>query len=93
MRDALFITVAVLYLIAVLLTYMNRGSEKVITTFGIGLAALIFSIFAVVVFSSEPPTRTVFSVPIIIHADTRLPVEGFPYPILPLDLPLKFGKS
>src|ERR1700733_931714 len=48
------------------------------------MAALFGAIVAVSLFGAQPPIRRAFSVPIIIHADTKLPVEGLPYPVLPL---------
>jgi hypothetical protein len=83
MKEATFIAAGALYFIAMTLAYWNRSSEKVLTTLLLGLFALIGSIWAVMVFSAESPMQKAFSVPIIIHADTRLPVENLPYPVLP----------
>ena len=74
-----------LYASAMVFAYFNRNSEKVITTLFLGVTALIGSILAVSLFSSERPMRRAFSVPIFIHADTRLPLEGLPYPVLPIE--------
>jgi hypothetical protein len=89
MKDLAFIVATVLYGAAMVLAYLNRGSEKVITTLFLGLTALIGSILAVSLFSSEPAIHKAFSVPIIIHADTRLPLEGLPYPVLPMDFAIQ----
>ncbi len=89
MRELWFLAATALYVVAMVLAYMNRDSEKVITTVFIGVAALIGSLLAVALFSSERPTRTAFSVPIIIHADTRLPFEGIPYSALPMGFSIR----
>src|SRR6266567_4250470 len=78
-----------LYVLAIIFAYMNRGSEKFVTTLFLGVAALINATLAVVLFSTEPQTRKVFSVPIIIHAETRLPLEGLPYPVLPMGFDIR----
>ena|ERR1700675_2055055 len=82
MRDFAFAAATALFVLAIVFAFYNRGSEKIITTLFLGVAALFGAIVAVSLFGAEPPLRKTFSVPIIIHADTRLPVEGFPYPVL-----------
>jgi hypothetical protein len=84
MRDVLFFVALAVYGLAGTFAFYNRNSEKITTTLLLGVLALISSIFAVAVFSSEPPIRKVFSVPILIHANTKFPVEGFPYPVFPM---------
>jgi len=88
-KDTMFWTATILYVFAIVFAYFNRASEKVVTTLFLGLAALVGSVLAVVLFSSDAPIKKAFSVPIIIHADTRLPVEGFPYPVLPMDFAIR----
>src|SRR5882724_1415757 len=83
MRDALFITATVLYVTLAVFAYFNRNSEKVVAALLLGVTALIGSIVAVALFSSERPIRKAFSVPIVIHADTKLPLEGLPFPPFP----------
>ncbi|MGB6248856.1 MAG: hypothetical protein WBF54_07070 [Terriglobales bacterium] len=83
MRDIAFIAAAALFLLAIVFAFFNRDSEKIITTLFLGVAALSGAIVAVSLFGAERPIRKAFSVPIMIHADTRLPVEGLPYPVLP----------
>jgi hypothetical protein len=84
MRDGAFAVVTVLYVAAIIFAFFNRDSEKIVTTLWLGVVALIGSTVAVAWFSSERPIYKVFSVPIIIHADTRLPLEDLPYPVLPM---------
>jgi hypothetical protein len=89
MRDLLFWVATALYVVAITSAYLNRGSEKVVTTLGLGVVALLGSLIAVALFGSEPSKRMVFSVPIIIHADTRLPFEGLAYPVLPMEFAIQ----
>jgi hypothetical protein len=89
MKDGAFAAVTVLYVAAIIFACFNRDSEKIVTTLWLGVVALIGSTIAVVLFSSERPIHKVFSVPIIIHADTRLPLEGLPYPVLPMDFAIR----
>jgi hypothetical protein len=84
MKDGAFAAVTVMYVAAIIFAYFNRDSEKIVTTLWLGVIALIGSTVAVAWFSSERPIKKVFSVPIIIHAATNLPVEGLPYPVLPM---------
>lgn len=84
MRDVFFAVATVLYAAAIVFSFYNRDSEKIITTLWLGVVALIGSTVAVAWFSSDGPIHKVFSVPIIIHGDTRLPLEGLPYPVLPM---------
>ena len=83
MRDSAFILATVLYLGAIIWAYVNRDSEKVITTLFLGVTALFGSLLAVAFFGSQPPIRKVFSTPIMIDAKTHLPFEGLPFPALP----------
>src|SRR4029077_2860324 len=89
MRDSPFIVAIVLYVGAIGFAYLNRDSEKVITTLFLGVTALIGSIVAVILFSSQPPLHKAFSVPIIIHGYTRLPLEGLPDPLLPMQFAIR----
>ncbi len=84
MKDGAFAAATVLYVAAIIFAFFNRDSEKIVTTLWLGVIALIGSTVAVVWYSSERPIHKVFSVPILIHADTRLPLEGLPYPVLPM---------
>lgn len=76
MRDGIFAAATVLYVLALCWAYMNRGSEKIITTLCLGVVALLGSLFAVVLFGSEPEIHRVFSTAIMLHADTRLPFDA-----------------
>jgi hypothetical protein len=84
MRDFAFIVAAAIFLVAIFFAYNNRDSEKIVTTLFLGVTALLGATVAVILFDAERPIRKAISVPIIIHADTRLPVEGLPYPVLPM---------
>ena len=86
MRNFTFFGSAVLYLIAIFLAYWNRDSEKVLTTFMVGLTALIGSLLAVVVFGAEPPIRKAFSTAIMIRSQDYLPYEDLPYSALPMGI-------
>jgi len=85
-RNFTFFGSAVLYLIAIFLAYWNRDSEKVLTTFMVGLTALIGSLLAVVVFGAEPPIRKAFSTAIMIRSQDYLPYEDLPYSALPMGI-------
>lgn len=89
MKDLGFYVIVAFYVGTICWAYMNRASEKVLTTLVVGLLALFGSLLALAIFGFERSTRTVFSVPIIIHADTRLPLEGLPYPALPMDFAIR----
>ena len=84
MRDSIFFGATAFYLGAIIWAYLNRDSERIVTTLFLGVAALIGSFLAVAIFGSEPPIRKVFSTPIMIDAKTRLPLEGLPYSSLPM---------
>jgi hypothetical protein len=84
MRDFAFIVATAVFVLAIVFAFYNRDSEKIITTLFLGVAALFGAVVAVSLFGAERPIRRAFSVPIIIHADTRLPVEGLPYSVLPM---------
>jgi len=83
MRDVLFWLATVAYAVTIGWAFMNRDSEKVVTTLYLGVSALFGVLLAISVFGSEPPIRKVFSAPIFIDAKTRLPFEGLPYSVLP----------
>jgi len=83
MRDLAVFSITALYLGAIVWAYVNRSSEKVVTTLFLGVAALIGSLLAVAFFGSEPPIRKVFSTAIIIDAKTHLPFEALPHTSLP----------
>jgi hypothetical protein len=83
-RDTAFFSATAMYLVAIMWAYMNRDSEKIVTTLFLGVTALIGSLLAVALFGSEPAILKVFSTPIMIDAKTGLPFEGLPYPALPV---------
>ncbi|MCU1269088.1 MAG: hypothetical protein JWN74_382 [Acidobacteriaceae bacterium] len=89
MKDSMFWIATILYALAIAFAYFNRASEKVVTTVFLGMAALVGAVLAVTIFSSEHGIRKAFSVPIIVHADARLPVEELPYSVLPTFLSIK----
>lgn len=79
MRDFAVFCATVLYVGAIIWAYMNRDSEKVVTTLFLGVTALIGSLAAVAFFGSEPPIRKVFSTAIMVDAKTCLPFERLPF--------------
>lgn len=79
MRDWIFVGATALYLTALGWAYMNRGSEKVITTLYLGVTALIGSLVAVTLFGSEPNIQRAFSTAIMIDGQTRFPFERLPF--------------
>jgi hypothetical protein len=89
MKDFTFMAATALLALAIVFAFYNRDSEKIITTLFLGMAALFGAIVAVILYGAAPPLRKAFSVPIIIHADTKLPVESLPYPVLPMDFAIR----
>jgi len=81
LSDLWIVVATVLYLIVLVWAYFNRGSERVVTTVFLGLAAILGALLAVAVFNAEPAMKKVFSTVVTIDKKTHLPY-GLPFPAI-----------
>jgi hypothetical protein len=71
--DWVLLVIAFFYVVAFYFVWQNRGSEKVVTTAGLGLVGLIGALVAVIVFGAQPPLRKVFSSTYLIKLSNQQP--------------------
>jgi len=64
--------------------WLNRGSEKIVTTFGLGLAAIVAASISVLVFGADEPIHRAFSSIVTIDGTSHLPFEFIGFSAIPI---------
>jgi hypothetical protein len=71
------------YFLAAVGVWFNRGSEKIVTTFGLGLAAIVAASISVLVFGADAPIHRAFSSKVTSDGTSHLPFEFTGFSAIP----------
>ena len=82
---AVLVAIVAGFVVLAAAVYLNRGSEKIVTTFGLGLAATFLALLSVLLFGQDSSIHRAFSSIVAIDRATFLPFEyGGSIPFAPL---------
>jgi hypothetical protein len=69
------VIMAVFTAITITMVVVNRGSERIVTTFVLGLVATIGALMALFYYGADEPIHQAFSSAVIVHSTSHLPFE------------------
>lgn len=85
MRIFLFVIMAAVTVAAMTMVWLNRGSEKIVTTFLLGLVATFGALMALFFYGADEPIHKAFSSAVMIDATSHLPFELLGFTSLPME--------